>query len=107
VRIVLDPVDQHQTHVESVRFDGDGMSWQYHADVTKNLDDNARIRNGFDHRKSRKLGMELIASVDPIIALHWYRQYGISVWDKSHLPRVLKLLNSREWCLLKTTDETI
>ena len=107
MRIILDPVDQHQTHTESIRFDGDGMSWQYHGDAQPTLDQNARIRNGFDHRKSRKAGWELLASVDPVIALHWYRQYGISVWDKSHLPRVMKLLNSRDWRLFKTVDETI
>ena len=100
-------LDQVGNVTETIRFDGDNCTIQFHGDAQQTLDNNARIRNGFDHRKSRKLGIELIASIDNLIAYTWLVQYGINVHKKEHFPRVVKLLNSREWRLLKTTEETI
>lgn len=93
--------------VETMRFDGDQASIQFIGDSQPTLDQNQRIRNGFDHQKSRKKGWELIASIDCAIAYLWLTKYGINVYNKHHLPRIVKLLNDPDWKLLKTTDEVI
>lgn len=100
-------VDQSESHKEGLIFNGDEITYAFKGDPQPTLDQNARIRNGFDHRKSRQKGWELVASIDNTIALLWRVQYGIDVFNKEHFPRILKLLNSRDWQLCKTTDDNI
>ncbi len=100
-------VDASESHREGVVFNGDSMSWQFKGDPQPTLDQNHRIRNGFDHAKSKKAGWELIASIDNTIALLWLTQYGIDVFKKEHMPRVIRLLNDPDWKFVKTVDETL
>lgn len=98
---------QYGGTTEFLRFDGDKASLQFIGDCQPTLDQNHRIRNGFDHRKSRAKGIELVASIDNTIALLWRTKYGIDVYNKHHMPRVIKMLNDPDWKFLKTVDETI
>lgn len=100
-------VDQSESHKEGLVFNGDEVSWQWKGDPQPTLDQNARIRSGFDHRKSRKNGWELIASIDNTIALLWLTKYGIDVFNKHHMPKIIKMLNDPDWKLIKTVDETL
>ena len=89
---------------EDVRFDGDGVSVQFRGDAQPLLDQNARIRSGFDHRKSRKLGWELIASLDPCTMMEIYAKTGIRAWKKEDTKRLFKLFNDTDWKYLRTVD---
>ena len=101
------PISRYGNVTESIRFDGDTATILFEGDAQQTLDNNHRIRNGFDHRKSRRLGLELIASMDMTIAMLWLTKYGLDVNKKEHLPAILKKLNDPDWKLLKTVDEII
>ena len=99
------PVKQVGNVREYLRFDGDKGTLYFEGDAQATLDRNRAVRNG--EQKPGPNGWELIGSIDMSIAYLWLTKYGINVHNKHHWPKIKAMLNSPDWKMLKTTDETI
>lgn len=63
------------------------------------VDQNRRLENHADTRTAG--GGRLVAQFTNEVALKWFQDYGVRVWDKNHWPRVKRILNDIEWAGLR------
>lgn len=94
---------------ESVTFDWNDEEGTFtighHCDMQPFLDANERHRIEGDSKAEIKKGwMKLAAGITNPIILKWRQEHGVDFFNQEHWPRVLELLNSREYRKLKCTD---
>jgi len=64
---------------------------------------NAEMRNADDgYTKDRT--WRRVASISPGIAEAWLKHENVNIYDDADMPKVLALLDSKEWSQLKTSD---
>lgn len=73
-------------------------------DCTAVLDNNKRHILEGDSRKEIKNGWLRYASIPNIVILKWKREHGVDFFDPNDWPRVMGLINSREFRYLKATE---
>jgi hypothetical protein len=78
----------------------------YRQDVEPLLDVTRAERNeGASDRRWRKTGMALYARIPPVTILEFKNKYGLDVFNKNHMPRIMTLINT-EYPYLKCTEMT-
>jgi hypothetical protein len=73
-------------------------------DVDPILERNKSLKNDNDYEaKGKKEGWRHLAGIPNIVIQKWKLEKGVDVFNKDHMPAVLKLLNDPDWSHLKTT----
>jgi len=87
--------------------DSDGTEIiEYTSDAEPILEVNKALQNETDHtKKGIKDGFWHYASIPAGVQMKWYVEEGIDVYNKDHMPRVLKKLQDRDYMHLKTTTK--
>lgn len=78
----------------------------HQQDCSPILDANQRHRLEGDSRKEIKNGWWRYASVPNIVVLKWKREHGVDFFEPNDWPKVMGLINSREYRYLKATELT-
>jgi hypothetical protein len=55
-------------------------------------------------KKQIKKGWLSYASIPAVVEYKWMKEHGVNINNPDHRPAVFKLLNSREYAYLKTTE---
>lgn len=63
----------------------------------------AERNDGLSDKRWRKTGMALYARIPPVTILELKHKHGIDIFNKDHLPRAMRLINT-EYPHLKCTD---
>ncbi len=62
------------------------------------------LQNDDDYRKNGiKQSWSHVAIYPVGVQYKWLKDYGVNVYDKTHWPRVRRLLNDPDWRYLRTT----
>ena len=76
----------------------------YFQDTTAIQESNKLAQLDIDsHRKQAKNNWNLYARVPNIVIMEWKRKYGVDFFNRDHWPRVMKLINSRDYADVKRT----
>jgi hypothetical protein len=76
----------------------------YFQDTTAIQESNKLAQLDIDsHRKQAKNNWNLYARVPNIVIMEWKRKYGVDFFDRDHWPRVMQLINSRDYADVKRT----
>jgi len=78
----------------------------HHQDVQPIIDANKRQLIESDSRKQVKNGWLKYASIPNILIMKWKREHNVDFFNDEDWPKVMALINSREYCFLKTTELT-
>jgi len=73
-------------------------------DCTPVLDNNKRHILEGDSRKEVKNGWLRYASIPNIVILKWKHEHGVDFFDPNDWPKVMGLINSRDYRYLKATE---
>lgn len=76
----------------------------HHQDCTPVIEANKRHILEGDSRKEIRNGWLRYASIPNIVVLKWRQEHGVDFFDQNHWPKVMQLLNSREYRYLKATE---
>lgn len=68
------------------------------------LDYTRRLRNDGTADLGIKRDMWHYAQIPPVVMMKWKNELGVDLFNKDHLPAVLKLLNT-DYKYLKTTNK--
>lgn len=69
------------------------------------LDFNKRQYNdGYTRDHGMKNDMVKVGTIPMNVIMKWKNELGIDVFNKNHMPKVLKLLNDPEWRYLRTSS---
>jgi hypothetical protein len=82
----------------------DSMTIGHHQDVTPILEANRIHRLERDSKKEIKAGWLRYAAIPNIVIMKWKREHGVDFFDPNDWPKVMGLINSREYRYLKTTE---
>ena len=76
----------------------------HHQDTTPIIEENKKAILEIDHHKFQaKNEWAHYAKVPNIVILEWKQKYGVDFFNRDDWPRVMKLINSREYADLKRT----
>lgn len=81
---------------------------EFQADATPNIEYGKRLQNEDDYTKEGiKKGMWHYANIPPIVQLKWLNEYGVErdPMKPENEALLFRLLNSREYRYLKTTNK--
>ena len=70
------------------------------------IDHNKALQNewdGFD----KKATFHRVASIPPILVEKWKNEHGVDFFNKDHWPKIVALLNDKEYEYLKTAPVVI
>lgn len=71
-----------------------------HQDVEQIVERNKASQLDIDsHRKQAKNNWSLYASVPNILIEKWMTEQGVNFFDPNHWPKVMELINSRDYSL--------
>jgi hypothetical protein len=83
---------------------GDKFVIGHHQDCTAIIDDNKKALLDVDsHRKQSQNDWAHYAKVPNIVIMEWRQKYGVDFFNRDHWPRVMALVNSRDYQYLKRT----
>lgn len=83
---------------------GDKFVIGHHQDTTPIIEQNKRNLLEIDvHRKQAKEEWAKYACVPNIVVMEWKQKYGVDFFNRDHWPKVMSLINSRDYADLKTT----
>lgn len=76
----------------------------YEQDMQPVLDANERAVVEADHKAQIKKGwVKYAAGITNTVIVKWRQEHGVDFFNPDHWPRVMALLNSRDYRRLKTT----
>ena len=76
----------------------------YHQDVSRILDSNKEAQLDIDHqRKGAKEEWAHYARIPIVVQYEWLQKFGVNFADPDHWPKVVELINSRDYSYLKRT----
>ena len=76
----------------------------HHIDMQPLLEDNKRAVIEADHKKQVKKGwVKYAANITNVVVLKWKQEHNVDFFNEEDWPKVMALLNSREYEHLKTT----
>lgn len=95
--------DPYTGAVETFEYDEDTDKVIIHRqeDVTTSLENNKRAQTDGTDGYNEDRDMVLQASIPINVIYEWATRHGVRAWDKNHLPGVIRLLNSNEYCHLR------
>lgn len=85
--------------------DGERIGIETRQDVTKALDQIARVRNSWEgYRDDGEHHHHRIAHIPNVVIDQWLTEDGIDVFNPDHADRVWKKLNDPDWKKLRTSE---
>ena len=105
----MDILDYNPLTGETVTFEynhsNDTFTIGHHCDMEPFLDANKRTVIEADSRKQVKRGwLKYAAGITNAIIFKWKREENVDFFNDDDWPKVMALLNSREYRFLKTTE---
>jgi len=90
----------------TMQYGSDGsMTFCTSIDMEPIFDENKRVLLEADHKRQLKQSWVKYASgITNVLILKWRQEHGVDFFNENHWPRVMELLNSREYRKLKTTE---
>lgn len=76
----------------------------HHQDTTAIIEANKIQVRDSDAKLQVKKGWLKYASIPNIVVLKWKLEHGVDFFNEDHWPKVMGLLNSRDYRYLKTTE---
>lgn len=101
-KLSYDPV-----HGITTWYEGDGASFKigYTQDVSRNIEQNKRLQNTPEYKRHGiKNDWYHFAHVPAIVLMQFKDKHNLDWQKKEDLPKIEKLLMSREYCHLRTVD---
>ena len=75
-------------------------------DVKPYLERNKRLQNGDNNKgRGKKMDFMHIATIPNNVIVRLKEEHGVDVFNKDDLPKLERLLNSREFMYLRTVDK--
>jgi hypothetical protein len=103
----MDLIDYNPITGESVTMDWNDADGTFvighHQDCTPVIEENKRRILEGNSAAEVKAGWLKYASIPNIVVLKWKQEHGVDFFDQNHWPKVMGLLNSREYRYLKCT----
>lgn len=100
----FDPYTQVSTWFEHDEM-SDTTTLSYTQDVESTLDMNKTLANDDDYKKAgMKSGWWHYAHIPVVVQLKWKMEHGVDIYNKDHMPKILKLLADPDNLYLKTTS---
>lgn len=101
----FDPLTGESVTLDWNEADGTFTIGHHHPDMEPFLDANQRqIALGTDREQIKKGWWKYASGITNAIILKWRVEHGVDFFDPNHWPKVMQLLNSREYRRLKATE---
>lgn len=83
----------------------DSFTIAHHQDTTRIIEDNKQAKLDTDaHKRQAGNDWAHYAKVPNIVIMEWLQKHGVDFFNRDHWPKVMSLINSREYADLRRTS---